>query len=44
MAEDLNPDGTVSYGDNSFLILLYSVLSIIIILAFYSCMENECQG
>ena len=29
-----NPDGTVSYGDNSFLILLYSVLSIIIILAF----------
>ncbi|MCM1183929.1 MAG: sugar ABC transporter permease [Roseburia sp.] len=29
-----NPDGTVSYGDNSFLILLYSVLSIIIIAAF----------
>lgn len=29
-----NPDGTVSYGDNSFLILLYSVLSIIITLAF----------
>lgn len=29
-----NPDGTVSYGDNSFLILLYSVLSIILILFF----------
>lgn len=29
-----NPDGTVSYGDNSFLILLYSILSIIIIIAF----------
>lgn len=29
-----NPDGTVSYGDNSFLILLYSILSIMIILAF----------
>lgn len=29
-----NPDGTVSYGDNSFLILLYSLLTIIIIIAF----------
>lgn len=29
-----NPDGTVSYGDNSFLILLYSLLSIILILIF----------
>lgn len=27
-----NPDGTVSYGDNSFLILLYGLLSIIFIL------------
>ena len=29
-----NPDGTVSYGDNSFLILLYGILTIIIIFAF----------
>lgn len=29
-----NPDGTVSYGDNSFFILLYSLLSIIAIAAF----------
>lgn len=29
-----NPDGTVSYGDNSFLILLYSVLSIILTVLF----------
>lgn len=29
-----NPDGTVSYGDNSFLILLYSLLTIIIVIAF----------
>lgn len=29
-----NADGTRSYGDNSFLILLYGVLSIIIILGF----------
>lgn len=29
-----NPDGTVSYGDNSFFILLYSILSIIIVFAF----------
>lgn len=29
-----NPDGTVSYGDNSFLILLYSILSITIIFVF----------
>ncbi|MCI7791462.1 MAG: sugar ABC transporter permease [Lachnospiraceae bacterium] len=29
-----NPDGTVSYGDNSFYILLYSLLSIIAIAAF----------
>ena len=29
-----NADGTKSYGDNSFMILLYSVLSIIIILLF----------
>ena len=29
-----NPDGTVSYGDNSFLILLFGVLSIILILLF----------
>ena len=28
-----NPDGTVSYGDNSFLILLYSLLTIIAIAA-----------
>ena len=28
-----NPDGTVSYGDNSFFILLYSLLSIFAILA-----------
>lgn len=27
-----NPDGTKSYGDNSFLILLYSLLTIIVIL------------
>lgn len=29
-----NPDGTVTYGDNSFLILLYGLLSIIIIAVF----------
>lgn len=29
-----NPDGTVTYGDNSFFILLYSILTIIAILAF----------
>lgn len=29
-----NPDGTVRYGDNSFLILLYGILSIVIILLF----------
>lgn len=29
-----NADGTKSYGDNSFLILLYGLLSIIVILAF----------
>ena len=29
-----NPDGTVSYGDNSFLILLWSVLSIILTVLF----------
>lgn len=29
-----NPDGTVSYGDNSFFILLYSILTVIIVLAF----------
>ena len=29
-----NPDGTVSYGDNSFLILLYGILTIIIIALF----------
>lgn len=29
-----NPDGTVSYGDNSFLILLYGLLTIVIVLAF----------
>lgn len=29
-----NADGTKSYGDNSFLILLYSILSIIVILLF----------
>ena len=29
-----NPDGTVSYGDNSFFILLYSLFSIIAIAAF----------
>ena len=29
-----NPDGTVSYGDNSFLILLYGLLTIILILLF----------
>lgn len=29
-----NPDGTVSYGDNSFFILLYSLLSIVAIAAF----------
>ena len=29
-----NPDGTISYGDNSFLILLYGLLSIIAIFAF----------
>lgn len=29
-----NPDGTVSYGDNSFLILLYSILTIVIIFVF----------
>lgn len=29
-----NPDGTVSYGDNSFLILLYGLLTIIIIALF----------
>ena len=29
-----NADGTVSYGDNSFLILLYGLLTIIIILLF----------
>ena len=28
-----NPDGTVSYGDNSFFILLYGLLTIIVILA-----------
>lgn len=33
-ARGTNPDGTVSYGDNSFLILLYSILTIIIIFAF----------
>lgn len=29
-----NPDGTVSYGDNSFFILLYSIVSIIAIFVF----------
>ncbi len=29
-----NPDGTVSYGDNSFLILLYGLLTITLILMF----------
>lgn len=29
-----NPDGTISYGDNSFLILLYSILSIVLIILF----------
>lgn len=29
-----NPDGTISYGDNSFLILLYGILTIIVILLF----------
>ena len=29
-----NPDGTVTYGDNSFFILLYSILTIIAVLAF----------
>ncbi len=29
-----NPDGTVSYGDNSFLILLFSLVTIVAILAF----------
>lgn len=29
-----NPDGTISYGDNSFLILLYGLLTIIIIALF----------
>ena len=28
-----NPDGTVSYGDNSFFILLYGILTIVVILA-----------
>ena len=28
-----NPDGTVSYGDNSFFILLYGILTIIVIIA-----------
>ena len=30
-----NPDGTVSYGDNSFFILLYGILTIIAIVAFF---------
>jgi len=30
----VNPDGTVSYGDNSFLILLYSLMTIIVIAGF----------
>ena len=29
-----NPDGTVSYGDNSFLILLYGILTIVVIFLF----------
>ncbi len=29
-----NADGTVSYGDNSFLILLYGLLTIVVIVAF----------
>lgn len=29
-----NPDGTVSYGDNSFFILLYSVLTVFLVIAF----------
>ncbi len=29
-----NPDGTVRYGDNSFLILLFGLLSIVLILVF----------
>lgn len=29
-----NPDGTVSYGDNSFFILLYSLLCIVFVFAF----------
>ena len=29
-----NPDGTISYGDNSFFILLYGLLTIVIIFAF----------
>ena len=29
-----NPDGTVSYGDNSFFILLYSILTVIAVAAF----------
>ena len=34
VARVMNDDGTISYNDNSFLILLYSLLTIIIIAAF----------
>ena len=33
-SKGFNPDGTVRYGDNSFLILLYGLLTIIVIIFF----------
>ena len=45
VSTEFNADGTVIYGDNSFKILLYGVLTIFFILAFaYTYYQNVRQG